>query len=194
LAEHPARFDASTPLPSLEQAYRLWDEHGMLDNIRRHSEVVCAVALLLAEWLAESGVRLRRQAVQVGALLHDIAKTQCLGSERRHDLEGEAILVDLGFPQLGYLVGRHVYIKEGAPLDETMVVNYADKRVNHEDVVNINQRYAYIAERYGREDPERLTRIEHGRKRCQEIERTIFHAMFHLHSPDEVARRYKEKL
>jgi hypothetical protein len=170
------------------------DQHAMLDNIRLHSEVVCAVALLLTDWLAESGTKLRRQAVQVGALLHDIAKTPCLGTDRRHDLEGEEILAALGYPQLGRLVARHVYVEEGAPLDETMVVNYADKRVNHTDVVNINQRYAYIAERYGRGDPERLARIEHGRKRCQEIERTIFHAMFHLHSPDEVARRYKENL
>jgi putative nucleotidyltransferase with HDIG domain len=194
LADSFANFGDSTLLPSLAETRLLWDRYGMLDNIRRHSEVVCAVALLLAEWLAESGVRLRREAVQVGALLHDIAKTLCLGSERRHDLEGEHILASLGYSQLGYLVARHVYIEESAPLDETMLVNYADKRVNHEDVVTINQRYAYIADRYGRGNPERLARIEQGRKRCHEVEDTIFRAIFHLHSPDEVAWRYKDKL
>ncbi len=187
-------FTGQTPVPSLALVRRLWEDHGMLDNIRRHSEAVAAVALLLCDWLEEAGIYLRRDAVRIGALLHDIAKTPCLGTERRHDLEGQQILTDLGFPEIGYLVGKHVYLGPEAPLDETMVVNYADKRVNHEEVVNLNQRWAYIADRYGRDDPERLTRIEMGRRRSMEMERTIFQALLHLHNPDEIARRYKEKL
>ncbi len=183
-----------TPLPSLAQTRAMWDAHCMLDNIRRHSEVVCAVALLLTDWLAQAGVTLHRPAVEVGALLHDIAKTPCLGSQRRHDLEGQEMLCQAGFPELGRIVALHVYLPPGHPLDEAMLVNYADKRVNHESIVNLNQRYAYIAERYGKGDPELLARIEHGRHRSLEVERLLFARMLHRHTPDEVTRRWKEKL
>ena len=98
-------FTSSTPLPDLDEVSRLWDRHGMLDNIRAHSEVVRFIALLLTDWLDEAGCRLERDAVEVGALLHDIAKTACLGNQRRHDVEGQRILESLGYPELGLLVG-----------------------------------------------------------------------------------------
>ncbi|MBI4798138.1 MAG: hypothetical protein HY794_05275 [Desulfarculus sp.] len=164
----------------------------MLDNIRRHSEVVCAVALLIHSWLAQAGVALNGRAIRAGALVHDLAKTQCLGSPRRHDLEGAAILSDLGFAQLSYLVLHHVTLPPDNPLDETMVVYYADKRVNHDSLVNLNQRYAYIAERYGKDDPQLLERISQGRRRALEVERLIFASLGHRHTPDEVTRRWRE--
>lgn len=188
-----AAFSGDTPLPDMGKTMQLWDTYAMLDHIRRHSEVVCAVALLLTDWLEEAGYEFNRRAVEVGALLHDIAKTQCLGSSRRHDIEGAAIMTESGYPELAWLVGSHVSLPEGHPLDETMIVNYADKRVNHDQVVNLNQRFAYIASRYGMDDPERLERIELGRRRAMEVERLIFSSMFHMHTPDEVLRRWRDK-
>ena len=154
MAEVPVRFTASTPLPRREQIPALWDEFGMLDNIRAHSRVVSAVALLVTDWLAEAGIRLNREAVHAGALLHDIAKTPCLGQKCRHDDEGGRIMQELGYPELAYLVRLHVVLPPEHPLDETMVVNYADKRVTHDQLCTLGQRYAYIAQRYGRGDPE----------------------------------------
>ena len=78
----------ATPLPSQEQILAWWDDYGMLPNIRRHSQVVCQVALLVTDWLAEGGSRLNREAVEAGALLHDIAKTPCLGTDKLHAVEG----------------------------------------------------------------------------------------------------------
>ena len=194
MPETPARaFASDTPLPTLAEIANLWDAHAMLANIRRHSEVVCAVALLINEWLAEAGVTLNRQAIKAGALLHDLAKTPCLGSPRRHDLEGGDILRELGFAELAYLVQSHVILPAGQPLDETMVVYYADKRVNHDSLVNLNQRYAYIADRYGKKDPQLLERIAQGRQRALQVERLIFASMGHQHTPDEVTRRWREK-
>lgn len=177
----------------MAQAMQLWDSYAMLDHIRRHSEVVCAVALLITDWLEEAGYEFNRRAVEMGALLHDIAKTQCLGSSRRHDVEGAEIMLELGYKEMAWLVRNHVSLPEGHPLDEAMIVNYADKRVNHDQVVNLNQRFAYIASRYGLEDPERLERIELGRRRAMEVERLIFSSMFHMHTPDEIIRRWREK-
>jgi putative nucleotidyltransferase with HDIG domain len=179
-------------LPDLTEIARLWDAHAMLDNIRRHSEVVCAVALLLHQWLTQAGHHLDRRVIRAGALLHDLAKTPCLGTGQRHDLEGAAILSQLGYPRLSLMVLNHVALPADTPLDETMVVYYADKRVNHDSLVNLNQRYAYIAGRYGKDDPLLLERIELGRKRALEVERLIFASMFHRHTPDEVTRRWRE--
>jgi uncharacterized protein len=170
----PPQFSASTPLPPTEDIPRLWDRYGMLDNIREHSRVVCAVALRLTDWLKEANVRLDRRAVEVGALLHDIAKTQCLGTSRRHDQEGEQLMRDLGYPELAYLVGVHVRLPNPHPIDESFIVYYADKRVKHDTIVGLPQRFAYIADRYGRDDAALLVLIEKGHKRAMAAERELF--------------------
>ncbi|KIX14541.1 HD domain-containing protein [Dethiosulfatarculus sandiegensis] len=178
-----------TPVPTPELVRSWWDEYGMLDNIRAHSFVVSQVALLVNQWLAESGLALREDAVLAGALAHDIAKTQCLNSDRLHSEEGYEILFKKGYPELGYLVRAHVYLPEGHPLDETMVVNYADKRVKHDRIVNLNDRYDYIEKRYGRGEPERIARIAKGRARAFEVEDLIFKQIGLIHTPSEISNR-----
>lgn len=181
----PPRFSHDVPLPSLEQIERLWDDCGMLANIRDHSRVVCSVALTLSRWLRSSGLQLCPLAVQTGALLHDIAKTQCLGSPRRHDKEGETLLSTLGYPELAYLVGVHVNLPDPHPVDESFLVYYADKRVRHTDIVNLDERFDYIAERYGRGDPTLLQRIAIGRRRAKSAELQLF-TLLPSHSPSSL--------
>jgi uncharacterized protein len=143
-----------TPLPDPGQARAWWDDYAMLDNIRDHSEMVCFVALAITDWLALAGVKLHRRAVEVGALVHDISKTPCIGTTKLHAQEGGALITSLGYPELGYMVANHVYLNDDHPLDETMVVNYADKRVTHDQIVDLDSRFAYIADRYGLGDPD----------------------------------------
>ncbi|MCB2194145.1 MAG: HDIG domain-containing protein [Deltaproteobacteria bacterium] len=179
-------FSADTPLPSTAQIKQLWDDYAMLDNIREHSLVVCGVALRLADWLDDSGLVLNRRAVEAGALLHDIAKTMCLGQKCRHDLEGGRIMHELGYGELAGLVANHVLLPPGQPLDETMVVNYADKRVTHDQLVTLPQRFAYITERYGRGDPAIEERIALGLERARQAESLIFSRIDHGHTPEDV--------
>lgn len=174
------------PLPNPQQARAMWDDYQMLDNIREHSEMVCFVALTLADWLAEAGVQLHRQAVEVGALLHDISKTTCLGTDKLHAQEGGALVTRLGYPELGYLVANHVYLTEYHPLDETMVVNYADKRVTHNYIVGLQERFDYIAERYGNDDPTRLARIQTGLDNARRAEEMLFTPLAPRHTPDDI--------
>jgi uncharacterized protein len=175
-----------TPLPDVSQARAWWDEFQMLENIRRHSEVVCLVALTLSDWLADAGIQLHRQAIEIGALVHDIAKTPCLGTTRLHAQEGGEIVTKLGFPELGYLVANHVYLDQDHPLDETMVVNYADKRVTHDQIVDLDSRFEYISERYGNGDPERLARIQTGLQNAKRAENLIFSHLSPQRSPDDI--------
>ena len=175
-----------TPLPTTREVEDWWDQYGMLDNIRAHSKVVCQVALTLTDWLEQAGLVLCRKAVEVGALAHDIAKTPCLGTDRRHAEEGAEIVKHLGFPELAYIVHHHVTLPCGQPLDETAVVNYADKRVNHDQVVTLQERYAYIMERYGGSDPHKRQRIQQGLLRVSQVEKEIFVRLGSSHSPAQL--------
>ena len=175
-----------TPLPDPDQARAWWDEYEMLENIRRHSEMVCFVALTITDWLADAGVLLHRRAVEVGALVHDISKTPCIGTTKLHAQEGGALITSLGYPELGYMVANHVYLNEDHPLDETMVVNYADKRVTHDQIVDLDSRFEYIADRYGLGDPDRLARIQTGLKNARRAENLIFSHLAPGHTPAEI--------
>lgn len=192
MAETPLSFTPQTPLPSAERIADLWDEYGMLDNIREHSRVVTRVALLIYGWLAEAGQELNRAAVEAGALLHDIAKTPCLGQKCRHDLEGGRILTELGYPELGQLVRLHVVLPPEFPLNETMVVNYADKRVTHDQLCTLGERYAYITQRYGRGDPALEQRIAGGLERARQVEAELFGHIDHGRTPAAVARHWRD--
>ncbi len=52
------------------------------------------------------------------------------------------------------------------------LVSYADKRVLHERVVPLNERFAYLKIRYGR-SPQDMRRIDAALRRAEHIERRI---------------------
>ena len=187
------RPNPGSPLPSPDMVREWWDEYGMLENIRRHSETVCRVALVLYEWLSEAGVELYRPAIEAGALVHDIAKTQCLGTRRSHAIEGGIIMQRKGFSELAYMVRNHVYLSPDHPLDETMVVTYADKRVNHDRVVSLKDRFEYILGNYGKKYPEHIPRMEQGRDQAYLIEKKIFKRVNHGRKPQDLLAVFKEE-
>jgi putative nucleotidyltransferase with HDIG domain len=153
------------------------EAHGMLPNIREHSFRVMEVARFLGEALAEAGFDLSLPLVTVGALLHDLAKTQCLGTLENHAELGAGILEALGYPQVAQVVREHVHldgnILDPRPLREAELVNYADKRVLHEVVVTLEVRFADLKVRYGR-TPEALARIQATEVRSRALEDRLF--------------------
>jgi uncharacterized protein len=140
-------------LPSHHQCLELMNIHGMLPNIREHSFRVMEVARFLGEALTEAGFDLHLPLVTTGALLHDLGKTQCLGTCNNHAELGAGILDSLGYSHVAQVVREHVYIDvsimDPRPLREAEVVNYADKRVLHEEVVTLAARFADLKVRYG---------------------------------------------
>jgi uncharacterized protein len=153
------------------------DTHGMLPNIREHSFRVMEVAVFLGEALAEAGFNLNLPLVTVGALLHDIGKTQCLGTLMNHAELGAGILDELGYPQVAQVVREHVHlytdIIDARPLREAEIVNYADKRVLHDAVVTLTVRFADLKVRYGR-TPEALARIQATEVKARGLEEKLF--------------------
>jgi uncharacterized protein len=165
------------PIPSHQQCQALMEIHAMLPNIREHSFRVMQVACFLGEALTAAGVDLHLPLVKVGALLHDLGKTPCLGTLENHAELGAGILEELGYPQVAQVVREHVHldatILDPRPLREAEVVNYADKRVLHNAVVTLEARFADLKVRYGR-TPEALARIQATQARSLILEEKLF--------------------
>jgi uncharacterized protein len=164
-------------IPTRAECLALMAAHGMLPNIREHSCRVLEVASSLGEALAEAGFDLNLPLITVGALLHDLGKTPCLGTLTNHAELGAGILEELGYPHVAQVVREHVHldrtILDPRPLREAEVVNYADKRVLHEAVVTLEARFADLQVRYGR-TPEARARIQATEIRTRALEEKIF--------------------
>ena len=128
-------------IPSWTECLELMDLHAMLPNIREHSFAVMQVACCLGDALTAAGFNLSLPLIETGALLHDLGKTACLGTLNNHAEYGADILDDLGYPHVAQVVREHVHlysdIIDARPLREAELVNYADKRVLHDEVVTL---------------------------------------------------------
>jgi uncharacterized protein len=171
----------SISLPSYDDCLALMAAHGMLPNVGEHSYRVMQVADFLGQALAAAGLELHLPLISTGALLHDLGKTPCLGTPRNHAQWGAEVLAALGYPELAQVVQEHVRLAEKSvedprPLREAEVVNYADKRVLHNRVVSLADRFADLKVRYGR-TPEALARINAMEVSSQALEEKLFAAL-----------------
>jgi len=126
-------------------------EMGMMDHIAAHSIRVCQVALALVDCLNVRESSINRGLVTAAALLHDITKTRSFRTGENHAETAADLLASLGYSEVGRIVGQHVrlsaYPKIGS-VSEAEIVNYSDKRVRHDRVVSLGERFDYIMERY----------------------------------------------
>ena len=120
-------------------------------HIQAHSRMVGEVAQFLTDELALAGVVLDRSLVVAAALLHDITKPRSFSTHENHAQTGGEYLVNLGYREVGDIVRQHIvldtYFARERP-SEAEVVNYADKRVLNDRIVPLEERMAYILERY----------------------------------------------
>jgi uncharacterized protein len=131
-------------------------------HIQDHSRMVCRIALMLADGLIAAGVPINRELVMASALLHDITKPRSFATGENHAQTGGEYLSALGFPEVGDIVRQHVVLDRyfsAAEPSEAEIVNYADKRVLHDKVVALDDRMAYILERYAK-TPERRVLLQ----------------------------------
>ena len=158
----------------------------MMDHIVVHSMQVCRVATVLAENLAPVGIQLDYDLIRASALLHDITKTRSFETKENHAETGGQYLTELGYAEVGSLVRQHVRLDDyprKVSLHEAVILNYADKRVLHENVVSLDKRAEYILEKYtkGPEDRQRVYLLW---QKTREIEDEIFAAL--SFSPDDL--------
>ncbi len=164
-------------IPSREQCVDLMKLHHMRSNIVDHSLLVSRVAVVLGRMLRESGLGLDVDLIEAAALLHDITKTRALTTGENHSESGAELLQELGFKRVAEIVGQHVRVREAIlraeSLHEAEVVNYADKRVMHDQFVSLEKRFLDIMDRYG-STPGRRERIRQTEREAMIIETRIF--------------------
>ncbi|MEW6443040.1 MAG: HD domain-containing protein [bacterium] len=165
-------------LPDEDLCRELMSRYAMLPHIVEHSYRVCQLAVFLTRVLNRNGSRLDPDLILAGSLLHDITKTRSIETKERHAETGKQLLLELGYPEVAEVVGAHVTFETGdpaQPVNETDVVNYADKRVMHVRVVSLEDRFEDLVARYGR-TPEARRRLEMLRESVLELERKVFAA------------------
>ncbi|OGP74285.1 MAG: hypothetical protein A2V86_09105 [Deltaproteobacteria bacterium RBG_16_49_23] len=163
-------------IPTRDDCLRVMVRYAMLENIIDHSIEVARVALFLSTELNRKGQRIDIPLVEAAALLHDVTKTECLRTKEDHALTGSRLLKEIGYERIGDVIAEHIHLsKEMDPswVSEEEVVNYADKRVQHDRIVSLNERFEDLKGRYGKSQ-RALELLEDLRKATFEIERKIF--------------------
>ena len=164
-------------IPNVKECLDFMEQYHMLPNIKEHSIVVTRVAEIITSSLITVGHKLSLDKVIAGALLHDIGKTACLDNEDDHAAKGIEICRAHNLVPIADIVEEHVILRNYSPgnnFAEKEIVYYADKRVNHNQVVSLEERLAYILERYGLDNVVRRQAIKRNYALCQELEKEIF--------------------
>ncbi len=150
----------ASPIPSLDQCLVLMHDWKMPQNIQRHSILVARVSTLLGELLLQSHPQLDLRLVLAASLLHDIGKAPSLSTGEDHGRLGAGILEKRGYRTVALIVGEHATMdlkRSQGPITESLLVNYADKRVRHDEIVTLEERFEDLAARYGKSRQHRLT-------------------------------------
>lgn len=149
-------------IPTNKECFQIIKNMDMMDHIIDHSIMVSNVALCLCRFLKKKSPGINDELVQSAALLHDITKTRSFTTGEMHSETGGRLLKDMGFPEIGHVIRQHVILDvcdNDMPISEQEIVNYADKRVLHDQVVSLARRLEYIEIRYGT-NPEFKTKIQ----------------------------------
>ena len=160
-------------LPTREIAFKLLFESGCSRRVREHCEAVASLAVRIAEASIKNGLNVDIQLVEVGALLHDIGRSETHNVD--HAIVGAKIAESLGLPSpIVSIIERHVGggidIDEakhlGWPiksyLPETLeekIVCYADKLIEGKRRVKIKSTISKFSKELGKTHGS-LVRIE----------------------------------
>jgi putative nucleotidyltransferase with HDIG domain len=170
LAAEPARgpeapfrvraFEAE--IPDRDGCVALWEKYAMPAHIREHSIRVAGVAESLGRRLQAGGTRINLPLLLAGSLLHDLAKAYTIEFGGNHAHLGAAWTQrETGNPRVAQMVFHHVHWPWPLDLDNesmlpSLLVLYADKRIRHDALVSIEERFQDLLQRYGHTERTRM--------------------------------------
>jgi uncharacterized protein len=164
-------------IPTIEQCYEMMEKYGMLENIKAHSIMVEKVASIIGRGLKEAGKDVSLSMIAAGALMHDIAKTQCLDTREDHAVKGSEICMESHFEEIANIVREHVILGSFDPdgkVTEKEIIYYADKRVNHDKLVSLDERMEHLFTRYAKGNKRLEGLIEENFIQCKKVEKKLF--------------------
>ncbi|HMK37063.1 MAG TPA: HD domain-containing protein [Desulfomonilaceae bacterium] len=169
-------LSAQPPIPDERQCYALLEKYATPEHIIAHSRKVWDVARLLGRSLIQREHPLDLDLLAASCLLHDIGKYPCiLDGSGRHDVRGEEILEQEGYSEVARIVVQHVVLRgpKDSPIREEHVLFYADKRVVHDELVSLDDRFVYLEQTYGR-NVQSIERLAAMKQETVGLEKKIF--------------------
>lgn len=188
-------------LPSKEEYFKLLDEFKVPGNVRKHNYQVNQGSMALAKELIKVGEEIDLELLDMASLFHDFLRvvdmkeldTEEYGytaseeeiefwKQLREEYQGmhhgdaTAKFLQEKYPELAKTVRRHKYhclSTDDAPQTwEEKILNYVDKRVKHDELVSLKERFDDIEKRY----PELKTNPESIKNKglIIELEKEIF--------------------
>ena len=142
-------------VPSKGECLDLMKRYNGREHIIRHCIKVAEVAISISEALNRKGENLNLNEVEAAALLHDITKAESLDSGEDHSLTAYRLLKQLGYARIAEIVRQHVFLVKDSDspwVSEEEIVNYSDKRVRHDQVVTLKERFEDLRVRYCRDE------------------------------------------
>lgn len=163
----------SERLPSREQTLQYLKQSGCQRNVIKHCEVVAGLAFEIAEALRRRGIDVDLNLVEIGALLHDIGRSNT--HSVHHAVIGARIAESLGLPEpVLSIIKRHVgggiTTKEAKKLGwpkgiyvpqtiEEKIVSYADKLIEGSRRVSIERTIESFSQELPPSAVERMRRL-----------------------------------
>ena len=160
-----------------ESALRLVKDSFGDSNIARHCIATSKKAAEIALRIKANNHKVDIDLVRVGALLHDISRVKTHDLE--HNYEGDRMLRDMGFEELGRAVERHGVnvFEEIHPSELTLeekIIYIADKLTEEDRYVNLDERFRGVIERRKKHGKEHeIPQIKKAMQITKEIEKEI---------------------
>jgi molybdenum cofactor cytidylyltransferase len=183
LVERRAREDIPTDAECAAICARL----KVSRQVIAHSRLVAELARTLAVHLNGAGLALNLPLILAAGRLHDIARGQ-----PNHAGAGAQLLADMGYPRVGAVVAKHMDIQSGGrSLQEADLIYFADKCVEEDRLVSLEERFTRSVDRYA-DRPDILKTIRKRQDDAQHIGKRIEAV---LRRPlDEVIRRHERSI
>jgi HD superfamily phosphohydrolase YqeK len=169
-------------VPTAADCKRLWEEYHTPAHIRRHCAQVGRVARWVAEGLFSEGIAVDVELCVSAGLLHDLVrvtewkelkvdqffdappsqqdirvweKQRARWSPHIPHAQVNAEILQKEYPELASVIAKHSVSSVGALATwEEKVVHYADRRVMHDTIVSVQERFADFQKRYPSMDPD----------------------------------------
>lgn len=175
-------------IPEEAECLALLRKYSAPDHIVRHCQMVWKVGRFIGHSLTQGEYSVDMSLLRASCLLHDIGKYPCiLSGSKNHDVVGAQILEEEGLPEVARIIEQHVVIKgeKNRPVAEEHIVFYSDKRVMHDEIVSLENRFVYLKDTYGK-TPEARKRLLIMKEETVEIELAIFKIL--EFGPEEISK------
>jgi alpha-ribazole phosphatase len=156
-------------VPTEAECAAVWSRLKISEGVIAHCVLVAELAGMLTARLNDAGLALSLPLIVAAGLLHDIAKGQ-----PDHAAAGAALLVGMGYPLVSAVVAKHMDIQSPGPsVDEADLIYFADKCVEEDRVVSLEERFERSLRRHADRPGVRkkvLERLESAKNIAKRIE------------------------